>query len=209
MTWQHPNGAVPDCVALVGLGPSKQEFFDMQVAHDFAPPWQEVWTVNAGVRLLPSCDLLWVMDDIEEHSRIWPEYGASLAAHAGPVITGRAYSCGPARQFEYPLQAIVDHYGDGCASWLHTISIPYILAYAGWIGVQRIVLFGIDCHWPGMPELTERGQAVVCYWLGRLAGLGVLAQIASTSALADVRRIRDYDWRRFYGYLRQPILERK
>ena len=82
-----------------------------------------------------------------------------------------------------------------------------MLAYAGFVGVTRLMLAGIDCSWPDRPDLSEAGNAVVCYWIGRLEGLGVNVEINSDSTLNNTRNHGKYGWKPFYGYLRQPVIE--
>ena len=51
--WRHPTGKAPETVMLCGLGPSKYELTEGMVRHDFAPWWDELWTVNKGIDFLP------------------------------------------------------------------------------------------------------------------------------------------------------------
>lgn len=190
---------------LCGLGPSKYELTEYMIQHDFDPEWQELWTVNKGIAFLPRADVVFVMDDVYDYAEKHPAYGREMQKFGGKIIGQTTIRNDDSIQFrEYPLEAVLQFWGGSAANWLHTISIGYILAYAGLIGVRRLMLSGIDCSWPGRPDLSEAGNAVVCYWVGRLEGAGVDVIVNSESTLNQTNQRTHYGWRRFYGYLKQP-----
>ena len=209
MTYAHSLTA-PESVMLCGLGPSKYELTEGMLAHDFEAPWQELWTVNKGITFLPHADYAFILDDVLDYAEKHPAYAAEMGqftAHGGVIIgqsTIRSSVLVPFR--EYPLAEVLEHWGPSARNWLHTISIGYVMAYAGMIGVRRLFLAGIDCSWPGRPDLTEAGAGIVSYWIGRLEGAGVEVVINSDSSLNCTNRRGQYEWRQFYGYLRQPRL---
>ena len=207
--WRHPTGKVPETVMLCGLGPSKYELTEGMVRHDFAPWWDELWTVNKGIDFLPQADVAWIMDDVYDYATRHPAYGESMRRFGGQIIGQTTLPNDGSIPFtEYPLEAVLQHWGMSCHNWLHTISIGYILAYAGFIGVKRLMLAGVDLSWPHRPDLSEAGNAVVCYWIGRLEGAGCGVEINSTSTLNATHMHGRYEWRHLYGYLRQPELIR-
>ena len=81
-------------------------------------------------------------------------------------------------------------------------SIPMILAYAGFIGIRTINLFGADYDFPGA-AVHEAGKPNCEYWVALIAGLlGVEVNLPSRSTLLSINQGRD-----IYGYgARQPIL---
>lgn len=206
--WQHPTRKAPESVMLVGLGPSKYELTEGMVSHDYTPEWSELWTVNKGIALFPRADVAFIMDDVHEYAGKHPAYGAEMRRYTegGGHIIGQTTipNDGGIPFHEYPLQDVIRAWGGTAQFWLHTISIGYVLAYAGYVGVKRLLLAGIDCSWPGRPDLTEAGVSIVCYWIGRLEGAGVEVVINSSSVLNSTHRRGDYGWRQFYGYLKQP-----
>ena len=205
--WRHPTGKAPKTVMLCGLGPSKYELTEGMVRHDFAPWWDELWTVNKGIDFLPQADVAWIMDDVYDYATRHPAYGESMRRFGGQIIGQTTLPNDGSIPFtEYPLEAVLQHWGMSCHNWLHTISIGYILAYAGFIGVKRLMLAGVDLSWPHRPDLSEAGNAVVCYWIGRLEGAGCGVEINSTSTLNATHMHGRYEWRHLYGYLRQPEL---
>ena len=74
--------------------------------------------------------------------------------------------------------------GKECAYYMHN-SIPMILGYAGFIGVQTIHLWGADYDFPGS-NVHEDKKPNAEYWAGMLrAGLGVNIRLSSRSTFLD------------------------
>lgn len=206
--WQHPTGRAPKSVHLVGLGPSKYALTEYMLQHDFEPAWDELWTINKGIDFVPHAHVAWIMDDVYDYATKHPAYGAGMRRYVenGGNIIGQTTipNDGSIRFTQYPLQQVLEAWGGSAGNWLHTISVGYILAYAGYLGVERLFLTGIDCSWPNRPDLSEAGNAVVCYWVGRLEGAGCEVIISGESALNQTNQRGRYEWRKFYGYLKQP-----
>lgn len=203
--YRHPTGNIPHTVMLGGLGPSKYELTEYMLQHDFDPEWNELWTVNKGVAVFPLAHAAFIMDDVYEYAERHPAYAREMQKFGGKIIGQTTIPNDHSIDFrEYPLADVLAFWGGSAANWLHTISIGYVLAYAGMIGVRRLMLAGIDCSWPNRPDLTEAGNAVVCYWIGRLEGAGIEVVINSESALNGTNQRDRYGYRKFYGYLKQP-----
>ena len=163
--------------------------------------------MNTGIRIVPA-DLAFIMDDLRWYSEAHPDYGQDIWAAQIPIITNRVYSehLGRGGIMEYPLEDVLA-WSRPAPAYFHDNSIPYILAYAGMIGVERISLFGVDFSHANVSRV-EAGREVATFWLGFLAGRGVTVEIASSSTLMQThRRVNDPEFRPFYGYLAQPILE--
>ena len=209
--WRHPTGKVPETVMLCGLGPSKYELTEAMLRHDFVPWWDELWTINKGIDFLPRADVAMILDDLYDYAERHPAYADGMrryAAGGGRIISQTSLPNDGAIPFtDYPLREVLGFWqaqGGNPQNWLHTISVGLILAYAGYIGVRKLMLAGIDCSWPNRPDLSEAGNAVVCYWIGRLEQIGCTVEINSDSTLNSTRNFGRYEWRQFYGYLRQP-----
>lgn len=208
---RHPTGKAPETVMLVGLGPSKYELTEAMLRHDFTPWWDELWTINKGIDFLPRADVAMILDDLYDYATRHPAYGQSMrdyAARGGHIISQTSLPHDGSIPFtDYPLGEMLAFWqaqGGNPQNWCHTISVGLIMAYAGMIGVKRLMLAGIDCSWPNRPDLSEAGNAVVCYWIGRLEQLGCTVEINSDSTLNSTRNFGRYEWRQIYGYLRQP-----
>lgn len=212
--WRHPTGKVPETIMLCGLGNSKSELINGMTQPNFRAPWDELWTVNKGIGPFAYADVAFILDDIYDYATNDHEYGEQMRQFKGKIIgqsTVIPYGTKRVPFSFYPLREVLNFWKQDCENYLHTISIPLIIAYAGMIGVKRIMTSGIDCFWPNRPELTEAGGGVVQHWAGRFltlqapaTGGGTIFEIASTSTLNDTHRFGEYGHRRIYGMLRQP-----
>ena len=223
--WKHPTGESPKRICILGLGPTSQ---DWHTAHtQYTPPLaavDEVWTVNKGFRTTRA-DVVFIMDDLVEEARKSKRYGEEIADCQIPVITSTVDPLVTERwpnALQYPLTDIVAHYGaqllsrqtgfdtiDGedalktgleqCAYFNN--SIPYMLAYAGFIGVENIALFGCDYTFPGSSG-REDDRANAEYWIAALQFLkGISFQFPHRTTIMNRDR-----WGRFYGFNgRQPF----
>lgn len=225
--WHHPTGEAPKVVDLVGLGPTQRNYhaaLHAQYTPDLARPC-EVWTLNKGIRSI-ACDLAFVLDDLEGECRKSSRYQEEIGEFAfhTPIITSemdhQARQRFPMGDFhEYPLWPIVDRVGATilehrgkteayqsevrqagleCGYYLHN-SIPMILAYAWFIGVEEIRLYGIDYDWPGHSRL-EADKPNAEYWVGFLRARGVRVRVPDDTTLLNTGR---QPW--IYGYARQPL----
>lgn len=80
-------------------------------------------------------------------------------------------------------------------------SVPLILAYAWWVGVKQIYLFGADYSHP-MSTRREADQPCAEYWCGFLEACGVSLYLPNDTTLKSAR-----DGIAIYGYgARQPFL---
>ena len=204
-SYTHPTGRVPERVTMLLLGESKKDFADgLAVAHD--PPWpdSELWTCNAGFRIWPH-QVLFVMDDLEGEAYKWPVYGDELARHAKPIITSTAYPRWPT-SIDFPFREVVKDLGlKGLDIWFHN-TVPYMLAYALWIGVEHINIFGAD-YWHPHAAGREGDIENAHFWLGMLRGRGMTLSVAPNSTMMAAR----HSARPLYGYRHDPriALERE
>lgn len=92
--------------------------------------------------------------------------------------------------------------GIRCASYLKN-SVPVILAYAGYLGVRSINLWGADYDYPGQ-NIHEADKPNAEYWVAAtMFGLGMLYQLPANTTLLSTNQGRD-----IYGFgARQPILQ--
>lgn len=201
MAWTHPTGGKPKTVNLIGLGPSHHDYDQGWLApHTPDVLWRsdEIWTINRGGFSIVH-DLLFVMDWIENEAKRFPTYGAKLHNHDRPIITSVKPQWWPAHTHEYPfdeiwtwLQTTLKKPPVHC-DWWHN-SVPFIIAYAAFIGVERLYCWGLD-YFHHKSDRVEDGHTNVAYWCGRLeeVGLEVIPYDKSTFLNANQR-----GW--IYGY---------
>ena len=219
MDWKHPTGKKPERICILGLGPTNHDWHAAHVKYDPPlAPVDEVWCVNKGFRTT-KCDLVFIMDDLVEESRISMRYGAEIATCQVPVITSTVDPLVKERwptALKSPLAEVLAFYGaqinatrtgeteiDGDKALNYGLqeaayfnnSIPYMLAYAGMIGVKSIALFGCDYTFPGSAA-REDDRANAEYWIAALQfGLGVAFQFPHRTTILN----RDKP-RTFYGF---------
>ena len=222
--WVHPTGNTPERVAILGLGPTNQDWHAAHVQYNPPlAPVDEVWCVNKGFRTT-KCDLVFIMDDLVDEARQSPRYGDEIASAGIPVITSTTDALVKGRwpaALQYPLREVLGFWGhhlkvvrtgktdidpdEALQSGLENIayfhnSIPYILAYAGMLGVKNICLFGCDYTFPGSPA-REDDRANAEFWVGMLMACGVGFQFPSRTTLLSKN-----EGRKFYGFNgRQPF----
>lgn len=153
----------PKKVAIVALGPSAQSFMRRNMSDmGVKQPFDEVWTLNRGLVGFHH-DKLFVMDDlrwIEKYrSKAYAEF---LKRHDKPVITSTAYPEFPTA-VPFPLKEVIDFHDDDIFA-VNTVS--YMVAYALYIGVQELHIYGADFVYRNGVTVEEGGLAVA-YMLGR------------------------------------------
>ncbi len=190
---------VPEVVSIIGLGYSAEAYVDhtkrLGGRHAYCC---ETWSLNALGNILQS-DLVFHMDDVriqEIRAKANPESNiakmlAGLKEHPGPIMTSRAHEAYPGF-IEFPLMDVLNHFKSG----YFNNTTPYAIAYAIYIGVKKICLYGMDYTYPNAHD-AERGRACVEYWIGRAAERGIHIEIPQRSTLLDTCADAS---EQFYGY---------
>lgn len=194
-----PPAARLDHVAILGLGPSLEQYVDIVKRlggrHRFA---DEVWGINAVGGVL-QCDRVFHMDDVriqEIRAAAAPRSNIAvmlewLKRHPGPVYTSFENPAYPGL-VAYPLEDVIN--ATGFCYFNNTA--PYAVAYALYRCVKKISLFGCDYTYRNAHD-SEQGRACLEFWLGIAAARGVELVIAERSSLMDSC---EPDERRVYGY---------
>lgn len=193
----------PKHVAIVGLGFSAEAYMDRVKRcgsrRAFA---DQVWGINAVGDVL-SCDLVWHMDDVRIQvirAAARPESNIAamlpwLKSTTLPVVTSRAHPDYPAL-VEFPLEAVMSEFGLG----YFNNTPAYAVAYAIYIGVKRISLFGLDFTYPSAHK-SEKGRGCLEFWLGYATARGIEIAIPENSSLMDhIDDPKDDNEAIFYGY---------
>lgn len=195
---------VPDHVAIVGLGPSCREFFELTRRLGGVSGYcNEVWAINAIGDVLHS-DRVFHMDDLRiQEARAVERPDSNIAvmvqwlkSHRGPVYTSVVRDGYPGL-VAFPLQDVLNGRYDtnGGAPYFNSTA-AYAIAYAVHIGVKRISLFGMDYTLANAHQ-AEKGRACCEFWLGIAAARGIEITVPETSSLMDAC---EPDALRLYGY---------
>ncbi len=196
-TIKRPDG--PEHVALVALGPSALIYNrQAEMSGGRRHFCDAVWTVNTYGDVLQH-DLLWHMDDVriqEIRARANPDGKMAkmiswMKTHDKPIMTSRAHPDYPAT-VDFPLEDVINALGipyfNGTTS--------YAIAYAIYIGVKELSLFGFDFSYPNAHH-AEKGRACCEFWAGQAMARGLQVRAPDMSTFMDAN-LPFAD--RFYGY---------
>ena len=163
----------------------------------------EIWTVNRGVFHFQH-DIAFVMDYIEGEAYRFPVYGARLWNHDHHLITSVRPDYWPPHVHRFPFEEIytwlqlwpklkwtdchgVERETGGAPAhgdwWVN--SIPYVLAYAAWLGVRKLNVWGGDYahHNSGR---VEDGHPNVAGWAMALEAMtGMVTRGYGNTTLMD------------------------
>lgn len=211
MAWKHPTGKSPKSVCLVCLGPSKHSLLEITTAHQPDPALMnvdEVWGINGGANFFMGrvqYDLLWVLDFLQGEEAREPTYVNYLRDYlrrfpATPMITSEADESWGQQVHEFPfvdLANAVTKLGGRESVWFRN-SVPLIVAYAWWIGVETLFIFGADYHHESLKNREDdKGNAEAWLHFGRMMGMKIVSSTDST--------ILDFNKPfHVYGYQRLP-----
>jgi hypothetical protein len=189
---------VPRCVAIVAMGPSREDYLaDCLARSGRFQVADETWAINAMAGVIDH-DRAFIMDDPAYFSRAAREhrnlegYKDWLHRHPGPVYTSRADKDFPGT-VDYPLQAVLQSVG-----FAYFNSTPaYALALAIHWNVPEVKLYGMD--YTQGTAVAEAGRACLEYWIAIASERGMKVRLADHSSLCDHATGRP-----LYGYARQP-----
>lgn len=191
----------PKTVAIVAMGKSAATYLRLCAnagsRHRVA---DETWAINAMGGVIAH-DLLFHMDDCqvqEQRAARNPQGNVAgmldwLREHPG-FMTSRALPDYPGA-IEFPLDEVINAIG----STYFNSTVAYAVAYAIYLGVEKISLFGVDYSYADSHK-SEAGRGCVEFLLGLAAARGIQVEVASDSTLLDANvdpRIRPYGYDAF------------
>jgi hypothetical protein len=135
------------------------------------------------------------MDYLDGERRKDPAYGARIWNHDRPIITSEAPGW-PPHVHLYPQETVRRHFG-AAHDYYHN-SVPWIIAYAVWMGVRELTLWGCD-YTHERSGAREDDRACAEYWVAIARERGCQILIPETSTLCNANR---GPW--WYGY-RDPL----
>lgn len=196
---RHYSENAPHHVAIVGLGPSLSGYTNVTKSlggrHKFC---SETWAINALGSVI-QCDRIFHMDDVriqEIRAKANPESNIAamlewMKKTTVPIITSRAHPDYPALQ-EFPLEAVLNEFD---IAYFNS-TVAYAVAYAVFIGVKQLSLFGVDFTYPNAHD-AEKGRACVEFWMGIASERGIKLTVPTNTTLLDaIHPERE----RFYGF---------
>lgn len=195
------DAPLPHSVAIVAMGASSSDYVNRCAQHGerFAVA-DETWAVNAMGGVIEH-DRVFACDDISELIRDSRGHGKKVASgmldwlptHTKPVYTIRRYAQIP-HAIEYPTEEVLNRIG---FPYLNN-TVAYAVAYAMYIGVKGIKLFGADFSYPNAPNHQgEAGRACVEWLLGMAGAEQIHIELSETTTLMDAYLPQDG---RLYGY---------
>ena len=168
----------PRSVAIVAMGTSRNDYITLAVTnHSRHRVVDEIWAVNAMAGVI-QWDKAFIIDDYKEmpvqYLDIYKEAGSK------PIYTSYTNPAFPCL-IEYPVLEVVKIL---CGLPYLNTSVAYALAYALYLGVKDIWLFGCDFCYPDIYK-GESGRGCVEAWMmyGILRGHRI--HVAPTSTLFD------------------------
>jgi hypothetical protein len=192
-------------VAIVALGPSVTQYLEITKRlggrKKFA---EETWGVNALGDVF-ACDRVFHMDDVRvQEIRAAADPQGNIAPllewikrSKVPVVTSRKHPDYPALE-EFPLAAVINRFGQA----YFNSTAAYAIAYAMFIGVKRLSVFGFDYTYPNAHH-AEKGRACVEFWLGMAIARGVDVRIPRVSSLMDGCHTQS---EKLYGYDTREVI---
>lgn len=197
-----PAGALsrnPESVALLGMGDSKSVYVASAAVHGGSRAlYDEVWTINCMTGVLRN-DRVFHMDDLMIQEQRAAAGNTTIAhmlevlkRHPGPIYTSKAYPEAYPGSVPFPLEDVIGKF----SHVYFNSTVAYAIAFAAFLGVKRLGLYGIDFSYSGMHS-REKGRGCAEFWLGFASARGMTIQVAETSTLLDACA-PDED--RFYGY---------
>ena len=206
--FEHFTGGKPKKVAVIGCGPSMQDYVNIKAGSQAANfHVDEVWGVNLSGSVIQT-NLDFVMDDHAKSISSSPEYAYFERNNGKPLVTSAPRPQCP-NAVAFPLAEALAIPG---AREYFNHTIAYIIAYSIIIGVEELCVFGADyiSHMKpyGAPgtDFTEPSRYMACtaYWCGIAASQGVNVIVTPNSPLLDADRARTTG---FYGYLIPPSVK--
>lgn len=198
MAWQHPTGKVPEKVVIVGGGTTRTFFLKSLSVHEDVWKGHEVWGLNTGIRWLKKADMFFLMDDMDLFGHNFPDYGRDMENETRPILTSHVYPQYPTA-IEYPLIEMMEFYGPTVRPYFHDGSGGYLLAYAGFVGVKELNIFGMDY---AAHEAREEGRECAEFWAGVISARGTRVKVSTASTFLNENQTQ----KKLYGYLKPPTI---
>lgn len=195
-----PPPDAPRTVVILGLGPTLKDYIGLTTRMGAKRKMaDEVWGINAVLDIV-QCDRGFHMDDVRvQQIRADKNPTGNIAAmmpwlkkHPGPIYTSQAHPDYPGL-VPYPLEDVLNKLKN---QRYFNSTAAYAVAYAIFLGVKKIILFGFDFSYEHSHH-AEKGRGCVEFWVGFAMARGIEIAVPKRSSLLDACEPPE---RRFYGY---------
>jgi len=151
---------VPRRVAILGMGPTLQDFIQLRLQHpEPGGVVDEVWGMNNVVTAI-NCDVGFIMDDFldmlerpHKDAIFWDKSNTGLMQWCRetcdiPLITSKAYRPRYPTAIDFPLDDVYRSIFGDRPGFHFSNTTSYAIAYAWYLGVSEIHLYGCDFAYP-------------------------------------------------------------
>lgn len=195
---KEKSSPAPKTIIIVAMGASASTYVNL-ASHKGGRQriTDETWAINSMGGVIKH-DLLFHMDDCRVHESMAkrdPDGNIAgmmewLKDHP-KFMTSKKYPDYPGA-IEFPLEKVINYLG----TTYYNSTVAYAVAYAIYIGVQKIGLYGCDYSYKDQHK-AESGRGCVEFLLGMAVSRGIHIEVAENSTLFDACVP---DSQRFYGY---------
>lgn len=188
----HFGKPAPESVAIVAMGRSRLDYGTHATSvGGYRAVAGEIWAINKMGGVIYH-DILWRMDDLMHNRELmYPEFLNVLKEHPF-IVTSTAYPDEFPGSVAYPLEKVLRNIG---IPYFNTTP-AYALAYAIYLGVKRIHLYGCDYTYPNQP-VSEAGRGCFEMLMGIAYERKIQLRVGPNTSLLDTCVPIE---KRFYGY---------
>lgn len=190
----------PKKVALVGMGPSIQDYMAATLTQEFLPNFaDEVWAINMAANFVWHDVVFW-MDDLHSQETFKPGLITMLRRRGKPVITSKAHPELVPNSYDFPIDEVGTIAIKAFGKPYLTNGVAQAIGYAMHIGVETLSMYGCDFSYPNR-DYAESGRACVEAWitLGCCKVPPMEIRLSPNTSMFDA--VQD---KGVYGYAEQP-----
>jgi len=188
----HFGRDIPESVVIVAMGQSRIDYgTHSSWLGSYKEVAGEVWVINRMATYVYH-DILFRMDDLMQPRDDIPEAFKKTMKEHPLLVTSKAYPEEYPGSVDYPLEQVVQYIG---VPYLNTTP-AYALAYAIYLGIQEIHIYGCDYTYPNQ-VLFEKGRACFEWLMGFAFAKGIELKMGPNTSLMDVCLPPE---QKFYGY---------
>jgi hypothetical protein len=201
MTTKRYLDHAPKKVALLGMGPSIQDYLMETLTQEYKPDFaDEVWAINMAAQTFWHDVVFW-MDDLYGQETFRSGLTSCLRRRGKPVITSKAYPDWLPNSYDYPLDEVAAIAIPVFGKPYMTNAVAQAIGYALWKGVEVLSIYGADFSYPNR-DFAESGRACVEAWIAMICtNTKMQIRLSPNTSLYD--SVGD---KGVYGYAEQPAI---